>query len=294
MRRGIVALVAVAILASAAAVAWWRVSAGGSSHAADAICGTQAGAQPRTYRHVVWIVLENKTYDDVVGAENAPVLNGLATKCGLATNYFAVAHPSLPNYIAMTSGSTAGIADDKLPSAHPLEGPSLFSQLGEDWHALLESMPAPCRLTDEGLYAARHNPAAYYVDLRDACKRQESAGPLDPTARFTLVVPNLCHDGHDCPVATVDRWLAHAMRPLLQSSTYLDGGTAVFVVWDEADEGGPNRVPAIVISPYTPAATRADATFDHYSLLKTTESMLGLPCLAAACRSPSMRSAFGL
>lgn len=294
MRGGIVALVAVAILAAATAAVWWRVSAGSSPRAADSLCGTRAGERPLTYRHVVWIVLENETYDDVVGKEDAPFLNGLATKCGLATNYFGVAHPSLPNYIAMTSGSTSGVADDEAPSGHLLDTPSLFSQLGDDWHAFLESMSQPCRRTDEGLYAARHNPAAYYVGVRGACERQESAGPLEPTTRFTLVVPNLCHDGHDCPLTTVDRWLAHAMRPLLQSSTYLDGGTAVFVVWDEADQGGPNHIPAIVISPYTTAGTRADGTFDHYALLRTTESMLGLPCLAAACQAPSMRNAFGL
>jgi hypothetical protein len=293
VRGGIVALGAVVLLAAAGA-AWRHVGTGSGGRVGGSTCGTRVGDEPRVYRHVVWVVLENESYDDVVGQEDAPFLNGLAANCGLATSYFAVAHPSLPNYLAMTSGSTWGIADDDLPSAHPLDEPSLFSQLGGDWRALLESMPSPCLLTNDGRYAARHNPAAYFVDVRQACDRQESSGAPDARARFTLIVPNLCHDGHDCPIATADHWLAQALRPLLDGDAYRDGGTALFIVWDEADEAGSNQIPAIVVSPYTAAGTRSATRFDHYSLLRTTESMLGLPCLAAACQASSMRAAFGL
>jgi hypothetical protein len=257
-------------------------------------CGSRAGSPPRVYRHVVWIVLENAAYDDVIGNRSAPYLNATAAGCGVATNYSAVAHPSLPNYIAMTSGSTSGIADDEPPSSHPVPGRSLFSQLGKGWRAFAESMPGPCARTDAGLYAARHNPPVYYDALRETCPRQDRPGRATIGARFTLVIPNLCHDGHNCPLGAVDRWLAGELGRLFASRAYRAGGTAVFVVWDESDTEAGNHVPAIVASPYTRGGTTSGKPFDHYSLLRTTESMLGLPCLAAACRASSMRSAFGL
>jgi hypothetical protein len=86
----------------------------------------------------VWIVLENVGYS-VVGSSSAPYLNSLADKCGLATNDDAISHPSLPNYIALTSGATQGIADDNEPSSHRLNVPSIFSQLQSNWRAYAES-----------------------------------------------------------------------------------------------------------------------------------------------------------
>jgi hypothetical protein len=214
----------------------------------------------------------------------------------VATRYSAVSHPSLPNYLALTSGGTWGVADDEPPAAHPLAKRSLFAQLVDDWRVVAESMPATCHRTDAGLYAVRHNPATYYVGLRASCPRHDAAGPIRPLVRFTLVVPNLCHDGHDCSIATVDRWLERELKPLFADPVYRKGGTAVFLVWDETDDTGSrsNHVAAVVISPYTRVGTRSALAFDHYSLLATTESMLGVPCLAAACAAVSMRSAFGL
>src|SRR5213079_1440463 len=111
-------------------------------------------------------------FGEIIGSSAAPYLNKLASQCGLATAYKAISHPSLPNYIAMTSGSTQGITDDSGPSAHPLDVPSIFSQLGSDWRALEESMPSNCSLKNSGQYAVRHNPAAYYTNIRTACQTQ--------------------------------------------------------------------------------------------------------------------------
>jgi hypothetical protein len=109
----------------------------------------------------VWILLENVGYS-VIGSSSAPYLNALAADCGLATNYYAVSHPSLPNYIALTSGSTQGITDDGEPSSHPLSSSSIFSELGGHWRTLAESMPSRCDRVTSADYAARHNPVVYY------------------------------------------------------------------------------------------------------------------------------------
>ena len=94
-------------------------------------CGVAGVAH---YDHVVVIMLENVGYS-IVGSSDAPYFNQLTEKCGLATNYLAVAHPSLPNYVALTSGSTQGITDDGEPSSHPLGMASIFSELGSNWRA---------------------------------------------------------------------------------------------------------------------------------------------------------------
>jgi phosphatidylinositol-3-phosphatase len=196
----------------------------------------------------------------------------------------------------MTSGSTQGVTDDKGPSSHPLSAPSLFSQLGGGWKSLEESMPANCALTDSGSYAARHNPAAYFTNVRTACNAQDI--PLgttpDISGRFTFITPNLCDDMHDCSVQAGDQWLSTFIPKILNSSTYGAHATAIFLTWDEDDSSSINQVPTLVIAPTVPTGSRSSAAFTHYSLLKTTEEMLGLPQLANASGASSMRSAFHL
>jgi hypothetical protein len=257
-------------------------------------CGTMVGRQPLTEQRVVWIVFENKSYGEIIGSGDAPYLNSLASACGLATNYFAVGHNSLPNYIALTSGGTQGITDNDPPSAQPLSVPSIFSQLGTSWEAKNESMPSNCDLSDEYPYAVKHNPAAYYTNIRTACSTQDVPGAISANSRFTFVTPNLCDDMHDCSVAAGDLWLSANLSPLLSSSEYTSGSIAIFITWDEDDFSSSNHVATLVISPYTAAGARSAVAFDHYSLLATTESMLGLPCLGSACSAASMRGAFGL
>src|SRR5207302_8545501 len=107
-----------------------------------AVCGSKA-ARRATYTHVIWIWMENRAADEIVGSGAAPYANSLARRCGLATSYSAITHPSLPNYVAATSGDTQGISDDGPPSSHPLSATSLFQQ-ARSAASYLESMPSPC------------------------------------------------------------------------------------------------------------------------------------------------------
>jgi hypothetical protein len=292
------ALVA-AIVAVAAALA--LAGCGASANAtrsvpsAAGLCGTRA-ADPVKVDHVVWIVLENQAFSSVVGSHSAPYLTRLAASCGLATRFSAEAHPSLPNYLAMTSGSTHGITDDNGTGAHRLTARSIFSELGTRWRSLEESMPHPCTLANAGRYAVRHNPAAYYVGIRGQCRTQDVPlrGAPAPTASFTFVTPNLCHDMHSCSVGAGDRWLAGWLPRLLRTPQYRSGSTAVFITWDEDDGAAHQHIPTVVVSSDTRAGTRSAAAFDHYSLLATTEDLLGLPRLGGAAHAESMAGAFGL
>ena len=301
------------VLAKAADAAGnWGTSASVSFSVANATapppsgapCGT-ASAAPAAWDHVVWIVFENKTYAQIIGSANAPYINSIAKQCGSASSFFAEAHPSLPNYIAMTSGSTQGITDDSDPSAHPLTAASIFSQLGGGWRALQESMPSNCALSNSGQYAVRHNPAAYYTNIRTACQAQDVplAGTPDLSARFTFVTPDLCHDMHSssCGSDTVsevkngDSWLSGFLPKVLGSTQYQAGRTAVFVTWDEDDYSSTQHIATLVLAPSVPAGTTVASTFNHYSMLRSTEEMLAIGTyLGGAASATSMRTGFHL
>ncbi len=248
------------------------------------------------YQHVVWIVMENRSYDQIVGSKSAPYLNSLSDACGLATDYSGVAHPSLPNYIALTSGSTQGITNDSGPPSNRVSAPNLFTLLGSGWRALEEGMPSNCATSGSSDYAVKHNPAAYYTNLAAACANQDVplGSTADISARFTFITPNLCHDMHDCSTSAGDSWLAGAVPQMLDSSQYRAGTTAVFITWDENDSGG-QRVPTYVVGPSVVPGSRSAVPYNHYSLLRTTEDLLGLqPLIGAAATAPGMRAGFGL
>lgn len=248
--------------------------------------------------------MENKGYGSVIGSSAAPFENSLAKQCGLATNDNGVSHPSLPNYLAATGGSTFGVTDDASPSAHQISANSIFGQVGQaglTWRSYNEAMPRNCDTSPSGEYAVKHNAAAYYLAIRTACgtndvplegflDRDITAGSLPS---FSFVTPNLCNDTHDCPVQAGDEWLATWIPKILAGPNYTSGNTLVIITWDEA-EGSSNRIPTIVIGPSVPAGTVAAQRFDHYALLRTTEDILGLPHLQAAASAPSMAGAFGL
>ena len=151
-----------------------------------------------------------------------------------------------------------------------------------------------------GRYAKKHNPAAYYPSIAASYAHDAlSLAPLQQAlaagtlSRFSLVVPDLCNDEHDCGVDTGDRWLRAWVPQILASCAYRSGSTALFVTYDEGTDSD-NQVYTVVVTPSVRAVTTANARSDHYSLLGTIERMLGLPCLANACAAPPMDRAFHL
>ena len=266
-------------------------------------------AIPVRWDHVIWIWMENHSYSQVIGSSAAPYENALARACGLATNYHGVTHPSLPNYIAATGGTTAGITTDCSPSRScESSGQSIFGQVassGRQWRSYQESMPSNCDLSPAGEYAVKHNPAAYYTAIRSQCRSWDVPFGTTSSGRFvsdlnagrlqsfSFITPNLCHDTHDCSVATGDAWLKAVVGRILASATYRAGRTALVITWDEGF-GSTNQVATIVVAPSVKRGARSSTRFDHYSLLRTTEEMLRLAKLGHAVSAASMRSAFHL
>ena len=246
--------------------------------------------------------MENHQRDAVIGNSGAPFVTDLARRCGTASDYRVVGRPSLPNYIGATSGSAQGISDDLGPSSHPLAVDNVFRQVrasGRVVRTFAESMPSACTLVGSGRYAVKHNPAAYYVGGtdRDACSHEDvplgttTSGPMADAINggtlptFTLVIPNLCNDMHDCSVQTGDAWLRDWVSRLTSGPDYHAGKTAIFVVWDE-----PTPMPFLAVAPSIKPGSRTGTALDHYALLRTTEELLGLPTtLGTARTAPSLR-----
>lgn len=277
-----------------------------STVAAMAPCGS-AGMAPATYDHVIWVWMENHSYQQVIGKSAAPYITGLAHACAVATDYHSVGLPSLPNYLGATSGDTWGIHDDGPPSGHVLTVDNLFRQVrrtGRSAVSYEDAMPGNCVLGSTRRYAVKHNPAAYYQgeDDRTACLSDNlPLGTADSGAfhdalasnslpAFSFVTPDICNDMHSCPVATGDRWLSEFLPAIFASDAYRSGTTAVFVVWDEG-----NPMPFIAVAPTVMPGAAVAARLDHYALLRTTEEMLGITdLLSRAADAPSMRATFRL
>jgi phospholipase C len=273
-------------------------------------------ALPAThYGHVIWVWMENHSYSSIIGSPDAPYINTLATDCGLATNYHNISHPSLPNYIAATSGlspkQVKKFSSDCDPSSRcDTSSASIFSQ-ASSWKAYEESMPSNCRSSNSGDYAVRHNPPPYYTKLAacasyDVPYSQLSTDLADNALpAFSFITPNVVDDMHDGTVAQGDAWLAANLPTIFNSTAFTTGTVVVFVTWDEGEGGASNNcsanttdvgchVATIVVSPSTPSGTTSAALFNHYSMLRTTEQLLGLLALGHAAHAASMETAFNL
>jgi acid phosphatase len=234
------------------------------------------GRVPRL-AHVIVIVFENKERQTVIGSNAAPTFNRLASTYAQATDYQGVAHPSLPNYLALVSGSTHGVTTDCYTCPQP--GPTIGSQLTAKhrrWAAYAEDPPA------SRLYDQAHVPFLYFRGGHDHVLPLSRFKPTKLPA-YSLVIPNLCHDMHVCAVVTGDRWLHHFIAPLLAVKR-----TAIFVVFDEGttDNGGGGTVPLLVAGTAVRRHSVYTSRTSHYGLLHTIESALGLKPLGLARSAP--------
>ena len=223
--------------------------------------------------HVVVIVFENHERSEIVGSPAAPTFTRLASRYAQATSYYAVAHPSLPNYLAFVSGSTHGVTDDCTEC--PQSGPTIGSQLSagrRPWDTYAEGYPNSSR------FAKKHVPFLYFPGGASHVLPLQRFDPRRLPA-YSLVVPDLCHDMHDCPVQAGDDWLRGFIAPLLTRKN-----TAIFIVFDEgtSDRGGGGKVALVVAGTAVRPHTTFSTATSHYGLLRTIESALGLPPLGHA------------
>ena len=261
--------------------------------------------------HIAVIVMENEEYGSIIGSRQTPFINALAHRYALVRSLYAITHPSLPNYLALTGGSTFHITSDctdcSVPSAISLADQLTAAHLS--WKAYMENLPRPCYAGAEaGEYAKKHDPFMYYgrvahdpaqcahVVALTELARDEQARTMP---RFVWVTPNLCHDMHNCAPAQGDAFLARVVPPLLAA---LGRRGLLILTWDEGstDDGccrlaRGGHIATILAGPVARAGARLGAPVDQYSILQTVEDVLGLRRLrGAACAcTPSLAPLLG-
>jgi len=256
------------------------------------------------------IVFENHELDTVMGNRLMPEFNQLASKNTLLTQYYAITHPSLPNYLALFGGDTFKITSDCENCF--INADNLADQIessGRSWKAYFQDMPRSCFVSDTATYVQKHNPFMYFDSIRlnpTRCDRSVvpfpqletdlSAGNLPD---FAYIMPNSCvstddiYSDPDCNLSLADEWLGGVigmlmdyLNPRAASEPYL-----IILTWDEgqgshtccglpAQAGG--RVATVLDSPLAKSGFRDDTPYTHYSLLKTIETAWGLPLLGHA------------
>ncbi|HJX07478.1 MAG TPA: alkaline phosphatase family protein [Actinomycetota bacterium] len=241
-----------------------------------------SGAAPR---RLVIIVMENHERSDIVHSSSAPYMNSLRARGIDFTNYVGVAHPSLPNYLALASGSTNGKSGSDSIHAGEISGvTTVWNQLenrGIGWRVYEEGMPWTCYGgATSGRYALRHNPAVPFSSVYQqnaACQHVQRYAIGAPLATVTFITPDLCHDMHNCSIASGDDWLRNNVPRMIQS------GATVVITFDEGDSstGGGGNIYTVVAG--TGIAHRVvGARYNHYSLLAAIEHRYGLPLLKNA------------
>jgi hypothetical protein len=283
-----------------------------STPGASSTTGPPTTVRGRASTRVIVVVEENHSIGQIIGSPQAPFLNRLAAKGTLLTGFFAITHPSLPNYIAMVSGGTQGITSDC--GDCNVDAPNLADQLeaaGISWKAYMEDLPAPCSdAHTAGAYAKKHNPFMYFASVRDnpgRCAKVVPYGQFDADLaagrlpRLVFVTPNLDHDMHGAGgrgddaalTAAADRWLEGLYGKLAGSSAWRED-TRLVVTWDEGHGTGAGggtgccgglatggNVATIVAGPRVKPG-RDDTTYSHYALLRSIEALFHLPFLGHA------------
>ena len=283
-------------------------SSGSSGSSGAEPLGTVAASKGS---HIFVIVMENKEYGDIIGSPSSPYVTSLARQYVSAKRFFGEVHPSLPNYLALTAGTTFGVTrncTDCLQS-----GTSIADQLeaaGISWKAYMGGMPRACFTgAYSGQYAKKHNPFLYYRSV--VRNRKRCASRVVPEERlakdlragrlptFSFLSPGLCDDSHDCSIATGDRYLERTVPPILKA---LGPRGFLVLTWDEGTSnrgccGGlarGGRIPTVIAGPAARRGATLTKSLTHYSALRTIEDALALPRLRLAGdrRTKSMAGAF--
>ncbi|MHB1004723.1 MAG: alkaline phosphatase family protein [Chloroflexota bacterium] len=304
--RVLVTLMAVALLLSSCSLP-------GSGGGTQPALGNSRGVEPPPtvtgptvpgFGHIFVIMMENQNYGEVIGSPDAPFINDLASKYGLAARYYAVVRHSLPNYLALVSGSTQGVSSSDCVGCS-FDATNIVDQLeqhGKTWKAYAEDLPQPCfngksaAPTNGGgtaLYVRRHNPFMYFKDVTDNPVRCNNVVPLNRFTHdlqtnslpdFVWVTPNLINDMHDGTVRQGDDWLASFVAPILISPAWKNDGL-LLLVWDESSSGdqgccgatqGGGHTVALVVAPNAKPGYKSKAPYNHYSVLRTIQEAWGL------------------
>ncbi len=294
-----------------------------SALAVGAGSGNGSRSDLKNFQHVFVIMMENTSYKSLIGNPNAPWINFAAANYGLATNYFGVAHPSQPNYIAATSGSTNGVVNDNDTTINVSNIVDQLEAGGKTWKAYMQSLSLCngnllAHACGNQLYERKHNPFVSYTDVQSNPARMANIVDFSQFATdlannnvpdFSWISPDQCHDMHGraatpadpCDfsqvqslIATGDAFLSTTVGQIMNSQAW-NGNSVIFITWDESDfpfsdtsgccdaNPGGGHVVTLTISHSDHSARSSNVAYNHYSMLSTIEGGWKLGCLAFTC-----------
>ncbi len=220
------------------------------------LCGQAALVRP-AIRHVIIVMLENRSYDQVVGKVAAPYQTRLASLCGNATEAFGATHGSASNYLAISAGQypPSSVHGCNYPACASSQD-SIYQQLDRarlTWKAYEESMPSACDKSSAFPYKIGHNPAIFYTGISSAECKANDVAVASLTARsgvfynslrssslpaVSWVTPNRNNDGEkpckaSCALGSADTWLRKFLTLVAASPAYQQGSVLVLVTYDE-------------------------------------------------------------
>jgi phosphatidylinositol-3-phosphatase len=247
--------------------------------------------------HVFLLVEENHSYSSVIGSSSMPYLNSLASKYGLATQYYANTHPSIGNYFMLTTGA---IITNNDSFCSTITNDNIVRHLltaGKTWKSYAESLPSVGYTgCGSGYYVKRHNPFAYFSDVANSSQKYHLV-PFTQFSKdlvnnalpnFSFIVPNLNNDAHNSTLTQADNWLKTNIAPLISSATFQRDGILI-IVFDESFDSdiahGGGHVAAVVIGPKVKGGSKPATLYQHQNTLKTLMQALGLKTFPGAAGS---------
>jgi phosphatidylinositol-3-phosphatase len=264
-----------------------------------------AAGQP-TFAHVALVILENHSFSEVIGNGAMPYLNSLAQQYGLAAQYYANAHPSLPNYFMLTTGATQTTSDD---FSGTLSGDNVVRELvnaGKSWKCYAESLPSPGYLgPDVYPYLRQHNPFSFFFEIQRDSSQAANVVPFSQFApdlannalpQYSFIIPNVLDDAHDGTLAQADAWLQQNIAPVIANSGFQASGLLI-ITFDEGDQSdsahGGGQVATIIVSAKAKAGYSSQTFFQHQSTLRLSLAALGVDVFpGAAGTAPDMTEFF--
>ena len=254
------------------------------------LSGSKSKAQISRPDHVVVVILENHAYGQIIGSGAAPFINSLLKDkhCALFKNYYAITHPSQPNYLAVFAGSTFGITDDDLPKDLPFNTPNLGAELlshGYTFAGYSEDLPSTgFSGTYSGNYARKHNPWVNWQNSKtngipDSLNISFKKFPEDffklPVLSF--VIPNVKNDMYDGKdpdrIKAGDNWLKKNLLKFIEWAKRHN--SLLIVTFDEDNDLRKNHIPTFFIGQMVKEGAYS-MKINHYNLLRTLEEMYGL------------------
>lgn len=269
-----------------------------SLHASE-VTQSHGSVQIAPFKKVVLVLFENENFDKPL---MHPFFSKLAHEGALLTNYHAVAHPSQPNYIALTSGDTQGVSDDRNHDLDVRNIGDLLEEKGKNWKNYAEDFPGKCFLGErDGAYTRKHTPFISYKKIftTERCGNVVNATQFEKDLKnktlpdFSFYTPNMDDDAHDTDMAYGERWFAKKFSPLIARPEFKD--VLLIVTFDEnecatvghwvtaekraACKGDSNQVYTVFYGRGIKAGSSSDGLYNHYSLLRTIEAGFGLGTL---------------